>query len=85
MMSKKLYLFNGIDGYYYIVSEISILVDVLQKIVVNHEYEFLYTVNAVKPKVRKGTIVMESGNYMICVILFLKCNYYFLIIIIVKL
>lgn len=61
-MPEKLYLFKGNDGFYYIVSQISILVTELPDIEVGEQFEFLFPENAVKPKIRKGTIIMESGE-----------------------
>lgn len=62
-MSEILYLIEGNDGFYYIVSKLFILVTELPEIEVGEEFEFLFPENAVKPKVRKGKIIMESGKY----------------------
>lgn len=67
-----MYLIDAEDNFYYIISKKAVLVTEINEIYVGAKIQFIYPEEAVRPKVRKGQIIMESGKFhyvlnLICV------------------
>lgn len=74
----NLYLLDSYanDGYFYIVSKAGILVTEEIEIKISEMVQFAFPEHAERPKIQKGIIIMESGNYINSK----NYNYYYIII-----
>lgn len=61
-MANEFYLIYGEDNFYYIISKKGLIVTDDSDLKLDKNVQFLYPENSVRPKIRKGKIIEESGK-----------------------